>query len=375
MANDQRMLPQEERIAFALRALYERYGYRPYRMSQFEEYSLYAENRSFLQNPRVITFTDLDGRMMALKPDVTLSIVRHAQQQPRTVEKLYYTENVFRPSAHSRAFKEISQIGVEAVGTVDLYQMAEVAALAAMSLAQISPDFLLEFGHVRFTVGLMNALQLTGAARARVLEALSARNQSALRQAAALASLGIDETQALCALPALYGPARQTLAAARALCRTQEMTGALAELERVLSAAAALVGWDALQLDFSLAGDTDYYSGLMLRGYLCGLPRAVLLGGRYDNILKKLGKGGGGIGFAIDLSELARLPEPRQETDFDLLIRYGADSDPAELLAFVAREAERGLRVRALPLDEDAGDLRFARSVTLEELKGGGKAC
>ena len=371
-------MPPEERVRFALRALYERYDYRPYRMSQFEEYSLYAENRSFLQSPRVITFTDLDGRMMALKPDVTLSIVRHAQENPVMTEKLYYTENVFRPSAQSQAFKEISQIGVEAVGRIDVCQTAEVVALAGMSLEAISGDTLLEVSHMRFTVGLLNALGVADAARAQALAALAARNRSALAAAAAQSSLCEADTNALLSLLTLYGGVEGTLQKARLLCRSGEMTAALDELEAVLRAASVCVKTCRIQLDFSVAGDTDYYNGLMLRGYISGLPRAVLLGGRYDNILKKLGKGGGGIGFAIDLSEVSRLPGDAPQEAVDLIVRYEPGCDAAALLAAVSQETARGLRVRALPVDAPAGELQYARSVTLDELtgrKGGGDAC
>ena len=368
-------LPPEERVRFALRALYERYDYHPYRMSEFEEYSLYAENRSFLQSPNVIAFTDLDGRMMALKPDVTLSIVRHAQAQPRTAEKLYYTENVFRPSAQSQTFKEISQIGVEAIGLIDRYQTAEVVALAAMSLEAISPDYLIEISHMRFTVGLLTALGLSGDVRARALAALAARNLSELKAAAAQANLTDDDAAALCSLAALYGPADQTLEKARTLCRSEEMTAALDELSDVLRAASACPGGSKLQLDFSIAGDTDYYNGLMLRGYISGLPRAVLLGGRYDNILHKLGKAGGGIGFAIDLSEIARLPGERTREAIDLLIRYAPDCDPADLLAAVSAQTAKGLRVRALPMTADNSEFAYKQCVTLNDLKGGGEGC
>ena len=323
----------------------------------------------------MITFTDLDGRMMALKPDVTLSIVRHAQDNPKTVEKLYYTENVFRPSAQSRAFKEISQIGVEAVGLIDRYQTAEIVALAGMSLAAISQDYLLEVSHMRFTIGLLDALGVTGAARISALGALSAKNPGALRAAAKQANLGEADTTALLALLTLYGDVNATLKKAETLCRSDEMADALSELSAVLDAAAACMQGSRIQLDFSIAGDTDYYNGLMLRGYISGLPRAVLLGGRYDNILKKLGKGGGGIGFAIDLSEIARLPGPAATEEIDLLIRYEADCDLTAVLKAVAEYTAKGLRVRALPAAEDPSPLKYADSIVLCSQKGGGRSC
>jgi len=228
---------------------------------------------------------------------------------------------------------------------------------------------------MRFTVGLLAALGMAGEARTRALSALSAKNMSELKAAAAQANLSEEDASALLQLPALYGPVPPTLNKARALCRSKEMEEALDELADVLGAAGACAGKDKLQLDFSIAGDTDYYNGLMLRGYINGLPRAVLLGGRYDNILHKLGKAGGGTGFAIDLSEIARLAGKPPQEAIDLLIRYEADCDVAELLAAVSREAQKGLRVRALPAGEDAGDLTFTNCVSLDELKGGGNGC
>jgi ATP phosphoribosyltransferase regulatory subunit len=78
-----------EKIAFRLRSLYNRYGYTQYKMSKFEEYDLYARNKDFLLSENVITFTDLSGKLMALKPDVTLSIVKNSRDDAENLQKLY----------------------------------------------------------------------------------------------------------------------------------------------------------------------------------------------------------------------------------------------------------------------------------------------
>ena len=72
------VLKNEERAVFALRKLYRSFGYAPYKMSRFEEYDLYVRNKDFLVSDQVITFSDRSGRLLALKPDVTLSIVKNA---------------------------------------------------------------------------------------------------------------------------------------------------------------------------------------------------------------------------------------------------------------------------------------------------------
>ena len=95
----------EERISWSLQGLYQRHGYKKYRMGKFEEYELYLENKNFLQSRQIITFNDMDGRVLALKPDVTLSIVKNTRR-PELLEKFYYLENVYRfhkPSASGRS--------------------------------------------------------------------------------------------------------------------------------------------------------------------------------------------------------------------------------------------------------------------------------
>ena len=85
---------KKEEVVLRLRELYRRYGYLPYKMSKFEEYDLYVRNKSFLVSDNILTFTDIDGKLMALKPDVTLSIVKNSRDIPGHVQRLYYDENV-----------------------------------------------------------------------------------------------------------------------------------------------------------------------------------------------------------------------------------------------------------------------------------------
>ena len=103
-----------------LRELYRSRGYLPYRMSKFEPYDLYLRNKSFLVSENILTFTDTDGRLMALKPDVTLSIVKNAQPPSSGLEKVYYHENVYRTTSAGLGFREIMQTGLECIGDLDL---------------------------------------------------------------------------------------------------------------------------------------------------------------------------------------------------------------------------------------------------------------
>ena len=301
-------LQPKERASFALRALYEAAGCRKYHMGRFEEYGLYQENRSFLSSEQVITFTDLDGRLLALKPDVTLSIAKTAQPATGETLRYYYHENVYRPSAESHTFKEISQMGLEMLGAVGEAQVQQAVCLAARSLDALGADWVLEVSHMGYLFGLFDALGVPDAARAKLLEKLREKNAHELRAAAGAAGLADAAADILCSVLSLCGSYADTLAKAAALCRNDAMRAAVAELEALAVPLEKAGG--VIRLDMTLAGEMEYYNGLVFQGYLKALPRPLLKGGRYDLLMQKFTPGAGAIGFAVYLDELDRLSAP-----------------------------------------------------------------
>ena len=301
-------LQPKERASFALRALYEAAGCRKYHMGRFEEYGLYQENRSFLSSEQVITFTDLDGRLLALKPDVTLSIAKTAQPAPGETLRYYYHENVYRPSAESHTFKEISQMGLEMLGAVGEAQVQQAVCLAARSLDALGADWVLEVSHMGYLFGLFDALGVPDAARAKLLEKLREKNAHELRAAAGAAGLADAAADILCSVLSLCGSYADTLAKAAALCRNDAMRAAVAELEALAVPLEKAGG--VIRLDMTLAGEMEYYNGLVFQGHLKALPRPLLKGGRYDLLMQKFTPGAGAIGFAVYLDELDRLSAP-----------------------------------------------------------------
>ena len=301
-------LQPKERASFALRALYEAAGCRKYHMGRFEEYGLYQANRSFLSSEQVITFTDLDGRLLALKPDVTLSIAKTAQPAPGETLRYYYHENVYRPSAESHTFKEISQMGLEMLGAVGEAQVQQAVCLAARSLDALGAEWVLEVSHMGYLFGLFDALGVPDAARAKLLEKLREKNAHELRAAAGAAGLADAAADILCSVLSLCGSYADTLAKAAALCRNDAMRAAVAELEALAVPLEKAGG--VIRLDMTLAGEMEYYNGLVFQGYLKALPRPLLKGGRYDLLMQKFTPGAGAIGFAVYLDELDRLSAP-----------------------------------------------------------------
>lgn len=297
-----------ERATLRLRVLYEKAGYRKFRCSRFEEYALYQEYQRFLPEAQVITFTDLDGKLRAIKPDVTLSIAKNAQPAPGECKKFYYNEEICRPSRESHTYQTISQMGLECMGAVDGATQAEVVRLALQSLAELEVPAVLEVSHMGFVTGLLDALGVAAEQRPRLLELLRAKNPHELHAAALAAGLNGADAGTLCRLLALQGPLGATVTAARALCRCETQRAALEELQALQNALGE--AGRGTRLDLSMADEADYYNGLVFTGYVSGIPRAVLKGGRYDFLMQRFTPGANAIGFALYLDELARLEAP-----------------------------------------------------------------
>ena len=306
MELDLNILRPQERSALKLRMLYENCGFRQYHMGRFEEYGLYQENRRFLFSEQVITFTDLDGRLLALKPDVTLSVAKNAQVESGQCGRFYYSENVYRPSLESHTFKEISQMGLECIGAVDDAVTAQTVSLAVESLALMERPYVLEVSHMGFLTGLLAAVGAPESARGKLLGCIRDKNRHELQKAAAAAGLSPQGAEALCRVSALSGPWQEVLDAAEPLALNAPMGEAIAQLRTLFAALTAEGKAERVQIDLSLAGDMEYYNGLVLRGFLAGIPRAVLKGGRYDPLAAQFRKGAKAVGFALYLDELER---------------------------------------------------------------------
>ncbi|MCI8398358.1 MAG: ATP phosphoribosyltransferase [Oscillibacter sp.] len=363
MELDLNILRPQERAALQLRLLFEQAGFRQYRMGRFEEYGLYQQNRSFLASDQVITFTDLDGRLLALKPDVTLSIAKNAQVENGGCGCFYYVENVYRPSQESHTFQEISQMGLECIGAVDDAVTAQAVSLACRSLALTGRNFVLEASHMGYVAGLLDAVGAPETVRPKLLNCIRDRNLHELQAAAAEAGLSRQGTDALCRLNTLAGDWEAVLEAAEPLALNASMGAALTEL-RTLCEALTAEG-QRLRLDLSLVNDMEYYNGLVLQGYLAGLPRAVLKGGRYDPLAARFRPGAKAVGFALYLDELDRLCEAPSPQDgerimlnvalpkgrlgdkvYSLLagVGYGCPEDYNDTRKLVVENPEAGIR-------------------------------
>lgn len=333
----------EEKIISSLCRLYESYGYNRYKMSKFEQYSLYIENKDFLTSDRIVTFTDKSGKLLALKPDVTLSIVKGAVDKKSKCEKVYYNENVYRASKGDGELCEITQIGVECIASLDFYTVFEVISLAHKSLSLISDDYLLAVSHMRFLSAVLETTEDEELKR-EILDCISKKNVHTLKSL--LKSNVIDETSANClvCLASLFGDLDSCIEKLKAISFNEKTKTVISELQE-LSEMLKISGlYSKTVMDFSIVNDMSYYNGITFQGFIDGVSSSVLSGGEYGRLLEKFSSELDAVGFAVYIDTIERLTV-KKNYDADLFVLYSADSDVEKLYSEVERLRRDGVSV------------------------------
>ena len=317
---DDKFLANEERAVFALRALYQGYGYVPFKMSKFEEYDLYVRNKDFLVSDRVITFNDTNGKLLALKPDVTLSIIKNATENSKT--RVYYNENVYRISGSTGQFKEIMQAGLECIGDVDVSDVYEALYLAAKSLESVSADYVLDISHMGLLSALLDECSSDECFKKEITELIAKKSAHEARDLCLRYGVSSEKTEEVCSLIGIYGDLDEVLPKLSALCKSDAVKAAISELETISGLLKSDLPKGKVRFDISVVNNMSYYDGIVFSGFLSGICEAVLSGGEYGGLLSSMGKCGDAVGFALYLDLLSELDGDRADYDVDTVLLY-----------------------------------------------------
>ncbi len=362
---DNNILRNEEKAIFDLRSLYNKYGYKPFKMSKFEEYEFYIQNKDFLVSDRIIAFNDTNGKLLALKPDVTLSIIKNGEDIDGFKQKVCYNENVYRVSENTHQFKEIMQTGVECIGDIKLYDIYEMIVMAAESLSLISDDFVLEISHLGLLSSLLDNICKNSSFKSEAIKYISDKNAHDLSRICDENDVAEGDKKALQKFVSIYGKRNNVLQELETLGEyvNKDNINILKTLSYMLD---NLSCSGKIKFDFSAVSDMNYYNGIVFKGYINGLSQSVLTGGQYDNLLLKMGRRAGAIGFAIYLDLLEDLPSEKLDCDVDVLLLCDDTTDNNILIDTVQQIASSGKTVSVQ--SADTGKIRYKE---LKNIKGG----
>lgn len=362
MSSNDAVLRRDEELIFGLRRLYESYGYKKFKMSKFEKYDLYLENKSFLRNGNIITVTDPKGRLLALKSDITLSIVKnlHVTSLP---EKLYYNENVYIADSNAGEIKETTQVGLEYIGDLDIRALAEILLLAAESLETVDEKYRIAISHMGFVSEILDNSGLSESDRDRVSKLVSEKNLHGLRAVCASLALSDEICNRLYGLINVCGRLADVIRNAEALICGEGSKASYDELVMLSEIVSSFGFADKFILDFSVMNDMSYYNGLVFQGFINGVPKSVLSGGRYDNLVKRFGVDTSAAGFAVSIGLLVDFNYRSTEYDYDVLLIYSEDCSPITVMNLEKEIISSGERCIALSSEPDG--MKYKRKIVL----------
>lgn len=355
------VLKQQERVSLALRELFRKYGYAPYKMNKFEAYDLYVQNKDFLVSEGIITFTDTDGKLLALKPDVTLSIIKNAEENA----KVFYDENVYRISGETKQYKEIRQVGLERIGNVSVYDIYETVYLAVQSLRAVSERFVLDISHLGVLSAVLTDIGTDTRFNKTFMRLLAEKNAHGIVALCEEYAVEKSDCAKLLTIVRTYGDMQTVIKTLAPICETGKAKTAFAELCTVCALLSKTDYADKIRLDFSVVHDMEYYNGFVFKGFIEGVSEGVLSGGQYDRLMERMGRNTGAIGFAVYLDLLEGFGENKSGFDIDLAIIYDTKTDVSALADCVEKAIKAGQRVSALA---DIGNVRAKEMV---DLRGG----
>lgn len=305
------ILPDEcarlDALEARLRGKFLRAGFSPVRSAGLEYYDTFANIKSSVGQEKMFKMTDKDGRLIVLRPDMTLACARIAATKLRkSSARLCYFTEIYDLSAGGNSDREVAQAGVELFGERGAEADADAVAFAAECLREAGlKDFIIDIGHVGFYKGLLEGSGLTEEAAEEIRGYINAKD--AVNIDLALRRNGASDAAraAILALPSLFGGI-SVLKEAKALTDSPLALGALEHLEAVYDGLARRGAEQYVSFDLGTVKSLSYYSGMVFTGLAEGVGAPVLSGGRYDDLCEQFGKKLSAVGFAIGMMRVLR---------------------------------------------------------------------
>ncbi|GAB4074077.1 ATP phosphoribosyltransferase regulatory subunit [Barrientosiimonas marina] len=289
-----------------LKHRFQTYGFRQVRTSTFEQYDLYDLVSGTVKRENMIKAIDQSGKVMVMRPDVTIPITRMMASSTTREARLFYVSHIFRQYPEASELEERLQAGVERFGSDRPETDAEVITLAAHGLQDLGFErFKIEMGHAGFFKAVMRQLDLAPAEREQLQMLVQSKNLADIKRFLADVNVPDDLAAILQTIPLLYGDPEDVLKRAEELALTPDMKAELADLHALNKLLQAYDAADAVVFDLGLINNMDYYSGVIFQGVVADYGKPVVMGGRYDRLADQFGAVLPAIGFAYETSYLA----------------------------------------------------------------------
>ena len=334
---------REEMLVFNLSSLYEKYGYFKLKTNKFEEYDFYLNSKHFFNDEKMITFTDFNGNLLALKPDNTFSVAKSSRIKLNQIRKIYYNDSVYRVCEKNNEYEKINQSGIECIGDTDFYNICEVIGLAAESLQTLSDECVLNISHLGVILALLKGFDIEKR-RLQLFKFIERKNIPGVKALCGIIGIPQEITEQIFNLISTYGPAKIAIPKLINKTKNVEAVEKLNELQKIVATVQNKTKVNFI-IDMSMTtGFMNYYDGLIFKGFVKNIPSYVIVGGQYSCLMKHLGKPSRAIGFSIYLDLINNLKCSKKH-DIDVFLLYDCCDDPTKVYEKVCQMVSEGKSV------------------------------
>ena len=295
------------RIESTAREVFVHHGYHMVQPPTFEYYDVY--DAAVTKPENMFKFFDNNGRMLALRPDLTTSVARMAATKPLgdLPYRIAYLGSAYR---NDEAFsntrqREFSQVGIELIGNGGIDADAEVIGIAAEALIKFGiTDFQIDLGQVDYYKGLSEAAGLSEEVSDSLREKINDKDFVAIDNMLEELDISDELKEFFRELPKMFGGIEIVVSALQNKSLNDKSKNALENLMQVYDALKNSGYENYLAVDLSMVPNLDYYTGIIVRGFAKGVAFPVCSGGRYDNLTEKFGRRLPATGIAIGVERI-----------------------------------------------------------------------
>ncbi|GAB4113289.1 MAG: ATP phosphoribosyltransferase regulatory subunit [Candidatus Caldatribacteriota bacterium] len=359
-----------------IRQVFTQWAYQEVITPTFEFYETLAKGAGTTIKKEMIKFLDREGNIIALRPEMTTSIVRVAStkmQQELKPLRFYYIGNVFRYGDSKMGNqREFGQAGIELIGLNSKEADAEVIALAVECFKNCGlKKFFIDIGHINLFNGIMQSMKIKEKKKLQTKEAILNKDFVLLEKILSFEDIEDKEKEFILKIPTLRGR-EEVLEEAEKMISNKLSLSALQEIRKVYTLLRDYGLEEYTLIDLGIIRDFDYYTGIVFEGYTDYLGFPICGGGRYDNLCLKFGENLPSTGFAIGLERLIIALEREDINSLNLekpeqyVLYYQDNKDSFKKVLTVAKD----LRRKGLIVELEVGKREFAEVLKYARSKG-----
>jgi ATP phosphoribosyltransferase regulatory subunit len=294
-------------------SVFDGWGYEEITTPAVDYYALFERGMGRAEAQRAFRFTDTDGRMLALRPDVTSAVARAAatlfSERERPL-RFCYAASIFRqrPRSHAEWKRQTRHLGCELIGAGVGVADVEVLVIVAEILERLGlrSRYRITLNHAGILRGVVEQLGLDEAAREQLRQLIDIRASTGLEELIGSGKGSVPEAVLAARLGRLTGK-RAVLEEARKAAEGARTLSALSALGEIWDVIEALDLTESFEIDLGDVSGMDYYTGLVFRIYVEGAGSRVGSGGRYDELATNFGRRESAVGFVLDLDGLGEV--------------------------------------------------------------------